>query len=518
MAQLQYIGARYTTKVYENSNDPSSAEWESGVKYEPLVLVTFNNSSYLSKKIVPASIGNPAANPIYWICTGYYNGQILALQNDVSDLKNLVKYVTPELFGAMGDGVTDDSDALQDCITYAINNKLGIVGRTGAVYYTTQALTIDNTNDPFPFLLDFNNAQIKFANNIPIGLTLNLTGTGLNRHNIVNNLSLIGGQNTNAVLYIDNSRQLELNNLTVMNCRNIGVDLHSNQYEVYFTNCIIWGESDANSIGVNIDAAHDLLFSGCRVINTETAFKIDGTGNMFDNCHIWTDLEGSVGFDVLRVDNVINACTIDSFETAIKLKEPYVSVTNNIVYAMYTSGERSTAPAFLSIPAFNAKNYRKAIVTSNYIRFKLNSGFVQDGYFLREGDNKLFGNTANNMLFEQPINPNRITPTLTSPDANVTIDKNYTMCEGDKCHLYLCLSLTTPLAVDSALTFSAFIPDYMRPTDEIVGACIGKSNFYAGLTNMMYLFIGNNGTVQISNKTSMPISYIIIDYTFDISA
>ena len=86
MAVRQYIGARYVIKVYENSLDPSSAEWESGVTYEPLTMVTYNNSSYLSKKDVPGSIGNPAANPSYWVLTGAYNGQILNLQDQINEI------------------------------------------------------------------------------------------------------------------------------------------------------------------------------------------------------------------------------------------------------------------------------------------------------------------------------------------------------------------------------------------------------------------------------------------------
>lgn len=89
MAIRQYIGARYVTKIYENSLDPSSAEWESSVTYEPLTMVTYNNSSYLSKKDVPASIGNPAANPSYWVVTGAYNGQILNLQNQIDNIDNV---------------------------------------------------------------------------------------------------------------------------------------------------------------------------------------------------------------------------------------------------------------------------------------------------------------------------------------------------------------------------------------------------------------------------------------------
>lgn len=86
MGVRQYIGARYVVKIYENSLDPSSAEWESGGSYEPLTMVTYLNGSYLSKKIVPSSVGDPASNPDYWIQTGLYNGQIAALQAQIDAL------------------------------------------------------------------------------------------------------------------------------------------------------------------------------------------------------------------------------------------------------------------------------------------------------------------------------------------------------------------------------------------------------------------------------------------------
>ena len=89
MATRQYIGARYTIKVYENTVTPGSAEWQANVTYEPITLVTYNNSSYLSKKQVPASVGNPAANPDYWVITGNYNGQIASLQTQIGTLANL---------------------------------------------------------------------------------------------------------------------------------------------------------------------------------------------------------------------------------------------------------------------------------------------------------------------------------------------------------------------------------------------------------------------------------------------
>ena len=103
MAVRQYIGARYVVKIYENSLDPSSAEWESGVTYEPLTLVTYLNSTYLSKKDVPGAIGDPAANPTYWVVTGAYNGQIATLQAQVQQLQQDMLDTQAEISGKLRD-------------------------------------------------------------------------------------------------------------------------------------------------------------------------------------------------------------------------------------------------------------------------------------------------------------------------------------------------------------------------------------------------------------------------------
>ena len=88
MAIRQYIGARYVLKIYENSVDPLSAEWESNTAYEPLTMVNYNNSSYISRKEVPPTVGNPVDNPTYWALSGLYNGQIANLQSQIDDLKS----------------------------------------------------------------------------------------------------------------------------------------------------------------------------------------------------------------------------------------------------------------------------------------------------------------------------------------------------------------------------------------------------------------------------------------------
>lgn len=125
MAVRQYIGARYVTKIYENSLDPSSAEWEASVNYEPLTLVTYNNGSYLSKKTVPASVGDPASNPSYWVQTGFYNGQIASLQSQIDTINNII---IPGIQGDIDTLNNTTIPAIQNAIT-ALNNANWLHGK-----------------------------------------------------------------------------------------------------------------------------------------------------------------------------------------------------------------------------------------------------------------------------------------------------------------------------------------------------------------------------------------------------
>lgn len=89
MANLQYIGARYVPKFYLNPDDNSN-DWKSGVLYEALTIVTYNNDSYTSKITVPASVGNPIDNPAYWACTTKYTAALMALQTIVGNIENFI--------------------------------------------------------------------------------------------------------------------------------------------------------------------------------------------------------------------------------------------------------------------------------------------------------------------------------------------------------------------------------------------------------------------------------------------
>ncbi|CAD5353698.1 hypothetical protein [Citrobacter freundii] len=73
-------------------------------------------------------------------------------------VNDAIKYVTPEMFGATGDGVTDDSSAMRDCWDYAIPRNLNIIG--DGAYSISQTYEVPEVHIP-PVRYDFNMMTIK---------------------------------------------------------------------------------------------------------------------------------------------------------------------------------------------------------------------------------------------------------------------------------------------------------------------------------------------------------------------
>ena len=102
MGVRQYIGARYVPKFYEGSN---GSAWDEGVVYEPLVIVSYLNNYFTSKKTVPATVGAPNLNPEYWANIGL-----------LGDLENRMTQAEGDIDSLEGrmDTAEEDIEDLQD--------------------------------------------------------------------------------------------------------------------------------------------------------------------------------------------------------------------------------------------------------------------------------------------------------------------------------------------------------------------------------------------------------------------
>lgn len=116
-------------------------EWNEGTSYEYLTLVINNGNSYISKKDVPA--GTPVTNKDYWVKSSDWNAQLDNIQNDIDTINDNIDiifnkvngFATPQMFGAVGDGSTDDSDAFNamfssEYTSFYIPDKIYIINKT----------------------------------------------------------------------------------------------------------------------------------------------------------------------------------------------------------------------------------------------------------------------------------------------------------------------------------------------------------------------------------------------------
>lgn len=125
-----YVGARYVP-IFSKENN---GQWTNTIPYEALTIVQYQGDSYTSAQPVP--IGADITDTKYWRLTGQYNAQYVELAKKVNansteidslDMRmesvedtlstNMPYIATPQIYGAVGDGVHDDTTAIQTCLS-----------------------------------------------------------------------------------------------------------------------------------------------------------------------------------------------------------------------------------------------------------------------------------------------------------------------------------------------------------------------------------------------------------------
>ena len=330
MATRQYIGARYVTKIYENSLDPSSAEWEPGVTYDPLTLVTYNNSSYLSKKEVPGSIGDPAANPYYWVVTGAYNGQIMTLQAQVAKLE-----APAYIMETTGDSTDRSSELSTALLTHS-----KILFTPGDFYFATPVTLPDGAQlsgagNSTKLIMDslstgymFTVGEGNIIDNLVIdgGLSAKPANANANRHGFLvtgisdplklSNCNLIGfGGNA---IHVDDNGYVELTSVEIVNCffRFNGRGIYCSEHGEYalIDNSVFVD----NFVGAQLNGGNNVCSNDIFARNSYGAV-VDGNG---------VDNVGHGGFNGCTFNhNTINGLTVQNNNLGYNISSCFL--TNN---------------------------------------------------------------------------------------------------------------------------------------------------------------------------------------------
>lgn len=146
----RYVGARYVPRFLDEPWNPDN-------EYEPLDVVdNGSGTSYIAKKPVP--VGILLSNREFWFVYGSTSGAILNLQNQIDaiilNIRNLTRDAINVLFPdsstglspAVGDGITDDTIALDAIMQYALSNNMSVFFPKGTYKITTITVKFTSTN------------------------------------------------------------------------------------------------------------------------------------------------------------------------------------------------------------------------------------------------------------------------------------------------------------------------------------------------------------------------------------
>lgn len=249
MSIREYIGARYVPLFAE------PIAWDSTAEYEPLTIVLHNGNSYTSRQFVPADID--IENEEYWAITGNYNAQVemyrretkrvaddlavvesiipasdfsvnntvkMAIDNNTENISNITNLInsiiiTPEQYGAVGDGVTDDTTAFTtmfNAITETTANKT-IMCNPNAEYIITNRITINSSFVVF----NGNGCIMNSGNNSCFAIAANAHDLTFINVNFVENFIVDSDNESNyaiATISNSNSERYEAYNISIENC------------------------------------------------------------------------------------------------------------------------------------------------------------------------------------------------------------------------------------------------------------------------------------------------------------
>lgn len=208
--------------------------------------------------------------------------------------KRLLTYITVEEFGAIGDGIADDTIAINECLAYAKEHKKD-VSTGGGIYKITENITIDG------LFVDFNNGTIK-SSNLSVSVINNATFICAT----LESTNIISGAGNNRLQY------LHINEWTGTAL------LIDGGFECFIDHIRLSGNKNTETVGVDINAS-DCTIGYIYGYGAHTGIRVRGADNIIHDAHLWLNsnnlFNGSAFIQYESTFNTFISCACDSYET-----------------------------------------------------------------------------------------------------------------------------------------------------------------------------------------------------------
>lgn len=217
--------------------------------------------------------------------------------------------MTPQTFGAVGDGHTDDTNALQDAVNYITTNGGSLCFSAGKTYVISKPIQIISSNKK-SFEINFNYCTITTRNKVE---TTTINGVEVNsaiyvytdyasneRIGTIKNLTINGQyENIHTGLYLHLSSKMSYENINCVNVRR-GI-FYEKGVESFFNNIHMARNSGLDILGSNLEAldvettdcvgiecaATDSHFSNIIIIDFVVGMKMTSGDNRIYGAHVW---------------------------------------------------------------------------------------------------------------------------------------------------------------------------------------------------------------------------------------
>lgn len=239
------------------------------------------------------------------------------------------KGITPEEYGAKGDGTTDDTYAIQSAFDESALKNVPVSFGYGKTYAVSSTITMSKRQDVYgngSFIKATSSMTNLFTINTEQGHVTSSIGKGL-----LTNITFDCNSNASNGVYVQYSAGFAIQNVDVLRPISNGFYFASG-FELFCTNCRVAGGT-SNTVGFNIQT-YDSHFTDIVTVNVGIGVKVGKPNNFFDHVHSWNTrtnvVPTSVMFEASANIEAVN-CYCDTCATFVDMKADCFVYVNGLM-------------------------------------------------------------------------------------------------------------------------------------------------------------------------------------------
>lgn len=451
-----------------------------------------------------------------------YVGNDSAMSVSVYEEKEKYFSMHPENFGAVGDGINDDTLHLQRTIDFCLKNKIKLEFTKGKVYCISNGLTI---NIPRNVYIDFNYAEIKAIANIQRMITVKCDNDVVTSdspvfdYNNLKNVRLNHNGFSGGSIYINYGNNLTIDGVLIENCRGNALQIDAGGVNVANGYIIC---KHGNSVGINITTS-DSHFSDLIIVNASIAINNSGT-NFYTRVHGWNtgeNIDDTTFFAHASGNAQLIQCQCDTYERGYVVStDRRLSLTNCTYYfnSNVYKGDKTPIVFFYAETARNfARNtscvnctfdsFKTDIMFSNFPAMMINLiGCWHKGKFIDATYKEFDTKTEIRLNLSDGI----------SSDGN-TWNQNSLSYRDDTVRVRLALNVSKKSFGSEEVKVGTIPQPYWYPKGNLVVPCYLYTDEYDTKWYPGYIFVNkSNGNFSVKANQSLKYQKLICNFDYEL--